>query len=335
MCLFLGYWLLFGYCFLELVIFKTMNTRNVIIIGSGPAGFTAAIYAARANLQPVVIAGFMKGGQSGGQLMTTTDVGNFPGFPEGIEGPALMNRIRKQALNYDTEVFDKDVVKVDFSETPFKIWTEDEEMSAKTVIICTGASAKRFHTEAENRFWNKGISACATCDGALPLFRNKPIVVIGGGDTAMEEALYLSRFGSQIILVHRREQFRASNIMLQHVKNNKKIILKTPYVLEDTMGSHFLERVKLKNVSTKQKEEVPANGLFLAIGHQPNTDIFKGQIDLEETDYIKTDGHTRTNVPGVFAAGDCVDHVYRQAITAAGMGCMAALQAQKHLQNNN
>jgi thioredoxin reductase (NADPH) len=310
-----------------------METRDVVIVGSGPSGYTAALYAARADLKPLVIGGFIAGGQSGGQLMTTTEVENFPGFPEGIQGPELMDRMRKQVTRFGAEVWDKDVVKADLSSHPFRLWTDEGEVRAKTLIISTGARAKRFYTEPENRFWNKGISACATCDGALPIFRNKPIAVIGGGDTAMEEANYLTRFGSQVLLVHRRSDFRASDIMLQRAKANPKITFKTPYVLEDTVGGKLLEKVRLKHVETGAVEELAASGLFLAIGHEPNTGVFKGQIDLDETGYVKTKGGlVRTSVDGVFAAGDCVDKVYRQAITAAGMGCMAALEAQRWLE---
>lgn len=307
-----------------------MEARNVIIIGSGPAGYTAAIYAARADLQPLMFGGF-KSGLSGGQLMTTTEVENFPGFPEGIQGPELMKHMREQATRFGTEVLDKDVLKVDFSKRPYKIWTEDAEYAAKTVIISTGAAARRLNNEPENRFWNKGISACATCDGALPIFRNKPIAVIGGGDTAMEEALYLTRFGSQVVVIHRREDLRASKIMVDRAKANPKIAWRLNSVLEDTTGDKLLQSIKVKNLKTNAVEDLPINGLFVAIGHEPNTAVFKGQIDLDETGYIKTDGHTRTNVPGVFAAGDCVDKVYRQAVTAAGQGCMAALQAERFL----
>jgi len=309
-----------------------METRDVIIIGSGPAGYTAAIYNARANLKPLVLGGFIKGGQSGGQLMTTTDVENFPGFPEGIEGPELMKRLREQAARFGAEVLDKDVEKVDFSKKPFKVWTDEAEYAAETIIISTGATARRLHNDAETKFWNKGISACATCDGSLPIFRNKPIAVIGGGDTAMEEAMYLTRFGSQVIVVHRRDEFRASKIMLNRARKNPKIGWRTNVSLEDTVGDGLLKAIKLKNIKTGAVEELPVNGLFLAIGHEPNTGVFKGQIELDPVGYIKTDGHTRTNVPGVFAAGDCVDHVYRQAITAAGQGCMAAIQAERYLE---
>lgn len=308
-----------------------MTSHNVLIIGSGPSGYTAALYAARANLKPLVLGGFIKGGPSGGQLMTTTDIENFPGFPDGIPGPELMTHMRKQAIRFGTTVLDKDVEKVDFSSQPFKVWTDEEEYTARTVIIATGASAKRLHNEAEAKFWNRGISACATCDGALPLFRNQPIAVIGGGDTAMEEALYLTRFGSQVILLHRRDEFRASKVMVDRARKNPKIVFKTPYVLEDTHGERNLEQLKIKNMNTGAVETLSAAGLFLAIGHDPNTGVFKGQIDLDEAGYVKTDGHTHTNVDGVFAAGDCVDHVYRQAVTAAGQGCMAAIQAERWL----
>jgi thioredoxin reductase (NADPH) len=308
-----------------------MDIRNVIIIGSGPAGYTAALYAARAGLKPLVLGGFMKGGQSGGQLMTTTDIENFPGFPDGIAGPELMTHMRKQAQRFGTEVLDKDVESVDFSSRPFKVVTDEAEYRAKAVIIATGATAKRLHNDAEAKFWNRGISACATCDGALPIFRNKPIAVIGGGDTAMEEALFLTRFGSQVILLHRRNEFRASKVMVERVQKNPKILIKTPYVLEDTHGEKTLEQIRIKNVANGAVETLPTSGLFMAIGHEPNTGVFRGQIDLHDTGYVKTDGHTRTNVTGVFAAGDCVDHVYRQAITAAGQGCMAAISVERWL----
>lgn len=308
-----------------------MNSRNVVIIGSGPAGYTAALYASRADLKPLVLGGFMKGGQSGGQLMTTTEVENFPGFPDGIMGPELMNRMRKQVERFGAEILDKDVESVDFSKRPFKIVTDEAEYFAKAVIIATGATAKRLHNDAEAKFWNRGISACATCDGALPIFRNKPIAVIGGGDTAMEEALYLTRFGSQVILIHRREEFRSSRVMLERVKAHPKITIKTPYTLEDSTGDKTLEQLKLKNVKTGVLETLSAAGLFLAIGHEPNTGLFKGIINLDDVGYLKTDGNTRTNIEGVFAAGDCVDHTYRQAITAAGQGCMAAIQAERWL----
>lgn len=308
-----------------------METRNVIIIGSGPAGYTAALYTSRAGLKPLVLGGFMKGGQSGGQLMTTTDIENFPGFPDGIAGPELMTNMRKQAQRFGAEVLDKDVESVDFSTRPFKIVTDEAEYRAKTVIIATGATAKRLHNDAEAKYWNRGISACATCDGALPLFRNKPIAVIGGGDTAMEEALFLTRFGSQVILLHRRNEFRASKVMVERVKKNPKIAVKTPYVLEDTHGEKTLEQIKIKNIATGAVETIAASGLFMAIGHEPNTGVFKNQIALDETGYVKTDGHTRTDVEGVFAAGDCVDHVYRQAVTAAGQGCMAAITVERWL----
>ncbi|HRY28676.1 MAG TPA: thioredoxin-disulfide reductase [Elusimicrobiota bacterium] len=309
-----------------------MDIRNTLIIGSGPAGYTAAVYAARAGLKPLVLGGFLMGGQSGGQLMTTTEVENFPGFPEGVPGPELMDRLRRQAARFDAEILDKDVVKADLSRPPFRLTTDDAEYLAKTVILATGATARRLNTEAETRFWNKGISACATCDGALPLFRNKPIAVLGGGDSAMEETLFLTRFGSQVILLHRRNEFRASQIMLDRVRRHPKVSIKTPYVLEDALGENLLEKIRVKNLATGAVEELAANGLFLAIGHEPNTSLFKGQIELDEAGYVKTDGHARTNIPGVFAAGDCVDHTYRQAVTAAGMGCMAAIQAERYLE---
>ena len=243
-----------------------------------------------------------------------------------------MQKMREQAVRFGTEVLDKDVVKVDFSKAPFRVWTDEQEYQAKTIIISTGAAARRLDIDCEKRFWNKGISACATCDGALPIFRNNPIYVIGGGDTAMEEALYLTRFGSSVTLVHRRKEFRASPIMLERAQKNPKILWKVPYALEDTAGDDLLGELTLKNIETGKTEKVKASGLFLAIGHEPNTGIFKGIIKFDETGYILTDGNTRTNITGVFAAGDCVDHTYRQAITAAGQGCMAAIQAERYLE---
>lgn len=309
-----------------------MEVRNVIIVGSGPAGYTAALYAARAGRKPLVIGGFIMGGQSGGQLMTTTEIENFPGFPTGIAGPELMQRMREQAIHFGAEVIDKDVHKVDFTGPIHKVWTDEGEYHARTIIISTGATARRLHNEAEKKYWNKGISACATCDGALPIFRQKPIVVIGGGDTAMEEATFLARFGSSVTVLHRREEFRASAVMLARAKANPKISWKVPYTLVDSHGGDTLEALTIRNEKTGETEKIAASGLFFAIGHEPNTAIFKNFIQLESTGYIHTDGHTRTNVKGVYAAGDCVDHVYRQAITAAGQGCMAAIQAERYLE---
>jgi thioredoxin reductase (NADPH) len=274
----------------------------------------------------------MAGGQPGGQLMITTEVENFPGFPEGIQGPELMKRMREQAVRFGTEVLDKDVVKMDLSAKPIRAWTDEQEYTTRTLIISTGAAARRLGTTAEKQYWNRGISACATCDGALPIFRNKPIAVIGGGDTAMEEALYLTRFGSSVTIIHRRKEFRASPIMLERAQKNPKIQWKVPYGLDQSHGGDLLQRLTLKNLETGKTEEMEVSGLFLAIGHEPNTAIFRGQIELDETGYVVTDGNTRTRVPGVFAAGDCVDHVYRQAITAAGQGCMAAIQAERFLE---
>jgi thioredoxin reductase (NADPH) len=313
-----------------------MQTRDLVLIGSGPAGLTAALYAARADLKPLLLGGFIAGGPSGGQLTTTTEVENFPGFPEGIQGPELVERMRRQAVRFGAEVRDQDVTKVDFSSRPFRLWTEEGEIQTRAVIVATGASAKLLGIEAEKRFWNRGISACATCDGALPLFRGKPLVVIGGGDTAMEEATFLTRFASSVTLVHRRDGFRASDIMLNRVRSHPKIVVKTPYVLEDTAGGKTLESVKLKNVATGAVEELTAAGLFMAIGHEPNTAVFKGQLALNNTGYVRTfDGLVRASVAGVFAAGDCADPRYRQAVTAAGTGCMAALEAQHWLEEQS
>jgi thioredoxin reductase (NADPH) len=312
-------------------IFNHMNTRSLIIIGSGPAGLTAAVYASRAGLKPLVLGGFMAGGQPGGQLMTTTDVENFPGFPDGIQGPELMTRLRRQAEHFGAEIRDLDVSRADFTRRPFTIATDDGDLQAQAVIIATGAAARRLNTPAEAKFWNRGISACATCDGALPLFRHQPIAVMGGGDTAMEEALFLTRFGSHVTLIHRRDGFRASDIMLKRIKEHPKITVKVPFVLEDTQGQKTLERLVLKNAVTGRSETLEVRGLFIAIGHEPNTAFLKGQAALDEAGYVVTDGHARTDVPGVFAAGDCVDKEFRQAVTAAGQGCMAAIQAERYL----
>lgn len=305
--------------------------HEMIIVGSGPAGYTAAIYAGRSNRKPLVIAGFQAGGQPGGQLMTTTDIENFPGFPEGIAGSELMQRMQKQAERFGAQVVLQDVISVDFSKRPFRVTTAEASYEARSVIVATGAAAKRLGTEAERRYWNKGISACATCDGALPLFRQQPLAVIGGGDTAMEEALHLTRFGSKVTIIHRRNEFRASPIMFERAKNHPKIELLTPYTLENTEGDDFLKSLVLRKADGTTVR-ISTSGLFLGIGHEPNTAVFNSYLKRDAEGYLVTDGNARTNVPGVFAAGDCVDHIYRQAITAAGQGCMAALEAERYLE---
>jgi thioredoxin reductase (NADPH) len=307
--------------------------ENVIIIGSGPAGHTAGIYAGRANLNPLLFEGFMAGGvAAGGQLTTTTEVENFPGF-KAISGPELMHQMREQSAHCGTRIRTETVAKVDLSSRPFRVTTEEgETLRAQTLIIATGATAKRMGVPREEDFWQKGISACAVCDGALPIFRNQALVVIGGGDTAVEEATYLTKFGSKVQLVHRRDQLRASKAMQQRAFNNPKLEIVWDTVLEDVYGEKHLDGVKLKNVKTGKAYDLEAKGLFYAIGHTPNTAFLDGQIKTDEGGYILTEpGSTRTNVPGVFAAGDVQDKRYRQAVTSAGTGCMAAMDAEHFL----
>ncbi|MCC6276802.1 MAG: thioredoxin-disulfide reductase [Oligoflexia bacterium] len=301
--------------------------ENVIIIGSGPAGLTAAIYAARANLNPLMIDGLTPGGQ----LMITSDVENYPGFAEGVTGPELMAVMRKQAERFGTRFITQNATKVDFSKAPFKVWVDEELHQAQTVIITTGASAKWLGIESEQTYMGKGVSACATCDGAF--YKNRDVIVVGGGDTAMEEASFLTRFAKTVYLVHRRDTFRASKIMQERVKKNPKIKLILDSEVVSLGGSPFVQSAKIKNLKTGAVQELKVDGLFVAIGHQPNTSIFKGILDLNETGYILTKpGTTQTNIAGVFAAGDVQDHVYRQAVTAAGTGCMAALEAERYLE---
>jgi thioredoxin reductase (NADPH) len=307
--------------------------ENVVIIGSGPAGHTAAIYAARANLHPVLFEGFMAGGvAAGGQLTTTTEIENFPGFIS-IGGPALMHHMREQALHCGARLRTETVAKVDLSRRPFQVFSEEGDVvSARTLIIATGATARRMRVPHEDEFWQKGISACAVCDGALPLFRNQPLVVVGGGDTAVEEATFLAKFASRVFLVHRRNELRASKAMQQRALTHPKLEMVWDTVLEDVFGEQFLEGVNLRNLKTNRNWELQAKGLFYAIGHTPNTAFLEGQIGTDESGYILTEpGSTRTSVPGVFAAGDVQDKRYRQAITSAGTGCMAALDAEHFL----
>jgi thioredoxin reductase (NADPH) len=306
-----------------------MKREKLVIIGSGPAGYTAAIYAARANLAPVLFEGAI---QWGGQLMTTTEVENFPGFKDGILGPSLMENFREQAKRFDTKVLTEDVVHVDFSKHPFVITGDETECLADSVIIATGAVAKTLEIDGGSEFWNKGVSACAVCDGALPPFRNKPLFVIGGGDSAIEEAVYLSKFGSRVYIVHRRDTFRASKIMAQRALNHPKIEVLWNSVIDKIEGDSLVRSVVIKNVVTGQSESKDAAGVFFAVGHTPNTRFLNGQLTLNEAGYIiAKPGSTHTNIPGVFAAGDVQDPVYRQAITSAGSGCMAALDAEKWL----
>jgi thioredoxin reductase (NADPH) len=301
---------------------------KVLIIGSGAAGLTAAIYAARAELQPLVIEGM----QPGGQLTITTDVENYPGFPEGIMGPQLMNDMHKQAERFDTHFLYQFVLEVDFSRKPFVIKTDDKQFTADAVIIASGASAKLLGIESETLLMGHGVSACATCDGFF--FKDKEIVVVGGGDSAMEEATFLTKFASKVTVIHRREELRASKIMQQRAFDNPKIDFLYNKVISEVIGtqSEGVKAVKLKDTTTGKESEFACQGVFLAIGHTPNTEVFRGEIDLDEKGYVITEkSSTRTNIEGVFAAGDVQDTVYRQAITAAGTGCMAALDAEHYL----
>jgi thioredoxin reductase (NADPH) len=302
------------------------DIRDVVIIGGGPAGYTAALYAARANLNPLVIEGF----QWGGQLMLTTDVENYPGYPAGIMGPEMMREFRIQAERFGTEFVSDDVTKVDFSEEPFRIWVEDEEYQARTVIVATGASARWLGLDSEDRLKGHGVSACATCDGAF--FRDMEIVVVGGGDSAMEEALFLTRFGIKVTIVHRRDEFRASQIMLERARRNDKIEFITNAVVDEVLGDDKVTGVRLRSTEDGATWEIDAGGFFVAIGHDPNTQLFLDWLDHDENGYLITKpGSTETNIPGVFAVGDVQDHVYRQAVTAAGSGCMGALDAERYL----
>ena len=308
------------------------DVKELVIIGSGPAGHTAAIYAARANLRPFMFEGYAAGGPAGGQLTTTTEVENFPGFPEAVEGPELMRLFREQSARFGTEMVGEDVNAVDFSKRLFTVKSENREVKAKAVIIATGATARRMGVPNEEKMWNNGMSACAVCDGALPFFRNQPLMVIGGGDTAVEEATYLTKFGSVVYLVHRRDELRASKIMQKRALENEKIEIMWNTVLEDAVGEQFVTGAQIKNVKSMEVKEIPVAGIFYAIGHTPNTQAFKGQIGLDESGYIKVkEGTQETSVEGVFAAGDVQDHKYRQAVTAAGSGCAAALEAERWL----
>jgi thioredoxin reductase (NADPH) len=306
--------------------------ERVVIIGSGPAGHTAAIYAARANLQPLMFEGFAAGGTPGGQLMTTTEVENYPGFPQGVDGQALMAAFREQSVRFGTRILTEDVTQADLSQPPFTVTSGQQMVHAQALIIATGATAKRLHLPSEPRLWHQGMSACAVCDGALPIFRNKPLVVVGGGDSAAEEALYLTKFASKVYLVHRREALRASKIMQERVLKHPKIELVWNTVVLDVLGQEAVSGVRVQDVRTQQQRELACGGVFYALGHQPNTALFKGQLDLSPEDYILTKpGSTYTSVPGVFACGDVQDKRYRQAITAAGSGCMAAMDAERWL----
>jgi thioredoxin reductase (NADPH) len=300
--------------------------RNVVIIGGGPAGYTAAIYAARANLKPLVLAGYA----AGGQLVTTTEVENYPGFPEGIMGPDLMQNMQKQAERFGAEILYKDVSNVDFSKHPFTITYEDTTVQAKAVIIATGASPRKLGLESESKLWSKGVTSCATCDGAF--YKGKEVAVAGGGDSAMEEAVFLTRFANKVTIVHRREELRASKIMAERAQKNPKIQWALGQVVEEVLGNGKVSGLRLKDAKTGKASDLKVDGLFLAIGHIPNSALFKNVIKTDEEGYILTDNKTQTNIPGVFACGDVVDHTFRQAITAAGSGCASAISAERYLE---
>jgi len=312
---------------MEGIDFTTADRHKVVIVGTGPAGLTAAIYAARANLSPLVI----QGPQPGGQLITTTDVENYPGFPDGIMGPDMMQKFEAQATRFGADLQCGMVTSVDFSERPYKLVVDEQTpVLADTVIISTGASAKYLGLENESRLLGRGVSACATCDGAF--FREQDLAIVGGGDTAMEEALFLTRFASKVYVIHRRDEFRASQIMQERVLNHEKIEVLWNTTVEDVLGGDLVEGLVIKDVNSGETSDLPVTGFFVAIGHKPNTDIFEDWLERDETGYIITKpDSTYTNVEGVFACGDAQDHVYRQAITAAGTGCMAAIDAERWL----
>jgi len=305
---------------------STNEVREIIVIGGGPAAYTAALYSARANLNPLVIEGFAWGGQ----LMITSDVENYPGYADGVLGPEMMQDLRRQAERFGTEFLTDDVTKVDFSERPFRVWVGDDEYRAEAIVVSTGANARQLGLESEKRLQGRGVSYCAVCDAAF--FKEKEIVVVGGGDSAMEEATFLAKFASKVTVIHRRESFRASPIMVDRARSNDKIEFLLDSVVEEVLGEETVTDVVVRNLKTNERTELPADGFFVAIGHDPNTALFRGQLDMDEAGYIETKGKTtETNVEGVFAAGDVQDHVYRQAVTAAGSGCMAALDAERFL----
>jgi thioredoxin reductase (NADPH) len=299
---------------------------RVLIVGSGPAGYTAAVYAARAELEPLMLAGF----QFGGQLMLTTDVENYPGFPEGISGPEMMDVFQKQAERFGTRILFDDATRIDLSQRPFRVEAGEQQLEADALILATGASARWLGIESETRLQNKGVSACATCDGAL--YRGKPMAVVGGGDTAIEEALFLTRFATEVAVIHRRDELRASKIMQERARKNEKIRFVWDSVVDEVLGDDFVTGVRVRNVKTDQTSDIPIEALFIAIGHVPNTELIEGQLDLDDVGYIRVaPGRSLTNVEGVFACGDAMDPVYRQAVTAAGTGCMAAIDAERWL----
>jgi len=299
---------------------------DIIIIGSGPAGYTAAIYAARANLSVLMLQGY----QVGGQLMLTSDVENYPGFEEGILGPPMMEKFEAQARRFGTDVIPEDVISIDFNKRPFKVTTDSGEYQARAIIISTGASAKWLGLPSEQRLQGRGVSACATCDGFF--FKKKDVAVIGGGDTAMEEATFLTRYANHVTVIHRRDKFRASKIMQDRAFKNPKISVIWDTEITEVLGENEVTGLRLHNVKTGEESTLPVQGFFLAIGHQPNTDLFKGILDMDKVGYVVPVEHTMTNIPGVFAAGDVTDHRYRQAVTAAGDGCRAAIDAERWLE---
>ncbi len=304
-----------------------VEERNVVIIGSGPAGYTAALYAARANLRPLVL----KGIEAGGQLMLTTEVENYPGFADGIMGPELMDQMEKQASRFDADLVHQEATRVDFSSRPFGIWVGDQEYRAKTVIIATGATARWLGVPGEAKLRGRGVSACATCDGFF--FRDRELVVVGGGDSAMEEATFLTKFASKVTIVHRRAEFRASKIMQVRALKNPKIEVIWRSTVQGILGEEGVTGVRLRNVETDDVTDFPTDGVFMAIGHDPNTKLFQGQLELDDQGYVVVQEPTaKTSVPGVFAAGDVTDRTYRQAVTAAGQGCKAAIDAERFLE---
>jgi len=303
-----------------------IETRDVVILGSGPAGYTAALYAARANLRPLVL----KGLEAGGQLMLTTEVENYPGFRDGILGPDLMQAMRAQCARFGTEIQTRDVERVDFSTEPFRVWSEGEQLAARSVIVATGAKARLMGVPGESELMGRGVSTCATCDGAF--FREKVISVVGGGDSAAEEATFLTRFGRKVVLLHRRDELRASKIMQERVFTNPKIEVLWNTVVVEAEGDGKLERLRVQDVTTGEERTMASDALFVAIGHTPTTEFLGGQLELDPAGYVVTHDGSRTSVPGVFACGDCQDHVYRQAVTAAGSGCMAAIDCERWLE---
>ncbi|MBV9412716.1 MAG: thioredoxin-disulfide reductase [Acidimicrobiia bacterium] len=311
------------------------DPRDVLIIGSGPAGHTAALYTARANLKPLVLEGepSSTSDQPGGQLMLTTDVENFPGFVDGVQGPELMTIFKEQAARFGAEYLTVKANKVDFSSRPFTVWADDEEYRARAIIIATGARSLMLGLESERKLLGYGLSTCATCDGFF--HRGEDIAVVGGGDSAVEEAIFLTRFADKVTIVHRRDQLRASKIMQDRAFANEKIAFQWNSIVDEVLGDGKVSGLRLRDVQTGDTTDLPVTGVFVAIGHAPNTDVFKGQIDMDENGYITTYEGTRTNVEGVFAAGDVQDHTYRQAITAAGSGCMAAIDAERWLEGQS